>query len=331
MRAIIAAVVASCLVVLTSLVNTDAKAQGAAAQTWPERTVKIVVPFTAGGPTDVYARLAADILHKKLGQSFIIENKPGAGGNPGTLEVARAAPDGYTLHVGGVSTHAVNQTLYSNPGFDSVNDFEHVAIIAGVSNVLFVHPGVKARTLKELLDDIKREGKDVPYPMPGIGTSPHLASEMLRRQFSLPLKPVAYRGATPAMTDIVAGHITLMFNNIDNALSHIRAGTVRALAVTSEKRVAALPDVPTFIESGAPDFRVTGWINMSAPRGTPAAIVSRINTAVIEGMHEPAMAARLAGQGVEANRMPPAEVKSFVAAERTRWATFIRETGMKLQ
>jgi len=167
--------------------------------------------------------------------------------------------------------------------------------------------------------------------MPGIGTSPHLASEMFRTRFSLPLKQVAYRGATPAMNDIVAGHISLMFNNIDNALPHIQAGTVRALAVTSSKRVAALPDVPTFIEAGAPDFTVTGWINMSAPRGTPESIVAQINAIVLAGMNEPAMTERLVGQGVEANRMSPSEVKAFVSTERDRWAKFIRETGMKLQ
>lgn len=301
------------------------------AQGWPERGVKIVVPFTPGGPTDVYARIAGDILQRKLGQSFVIENKPGAGGNPGTLEVSRATPDGYTLHVGGVSTHAVNQTLYASPGFDSVNDFEHVAIIAGVSNVLYVHPSVKARTLNEFVAAIKNEGQEMPYPMPGIGTSPHLASEMMRVHYQLPMKQVAYRGATPAMSDIIAGHIKMMFNNIDNALPQIKAGNVRALAVTSQKRVPALPDVPTFIESGAADFFVTGWINMSAPRGTPAAIVARINSLVIEGMNEPEMAKRLGEQGVEANRMGPQDVKVFVTSERHRWGKFIRETGMKVQ
>lgn len=301
------------------------------AQSWPNRVVKIVVPFTPGGPTDVYARIAGDILQRKLGQSFVIENKPGAGGNPGTLEVARAAPDGYTLHVGGVSTHAVNQTLYSNSGFDAVNDFEHVAIIAGVSNVLYVHPSVKARTIKDFIAEVKGAPHETPYPMPGIGTSPHLASEMMRVTFALPMKQVAYRGATPAMSDIIAGHITMMFNNIDNALPHIQEGKVRALAVTSAKRVAALPDVPTFVESGAPDFVVTGWLNMSAPRGTPAAIVDRINALIVEGMNEPKMAKRLADQGVEANHLRPQDVKAFVASERERWGKFIRQTGMKLQ
>lgn len=301
------------------------------AQNWPLRTVKIVVPFTPGGPTDVYARIAGEILQKRLGQSFVIENRPGAGGNPGTLEVARAAPDGYVLHAGGVSTHAVNQTLYANSGFDAVNDFEHIAILAGVSNVLFVHPSVKARSLKELVDHIKTEGKEVAYPMPGIGTSPHLASEMMRIRFGLPMKAVAYRGATPAMADIVAGHILLMVNSVDNSLSQIKAGNVRALAVTSAKRIAALPEVPTFMEAGATDFMVAGWINMSAPRGTPPEIVSRINSLVLEGMREPSLAKRFEEQGVEVSRLTPPEVKAFVAAERARWGAFIREAGIKLQ
>ncbi len=316
---------------LAAVVTAMCVTSPASAQSWPERGVKIVVPFTPGGPTDVYARIAGEILQRKLGQSFVIENKPGAGGNPGTLEVARATPDGYTLHVGGVSTHAVNQTLYANSGFDAVNDFEHVAIIAGVSNVLYVHPSVKARSLKEFIAEIKSSREEMPYPMPGIGTSPHLASEMMRVHYDLPMKQVAYRGATPAMSDIIAGHIKMMFNNIDNALPQINAGTVRALAVTSQKRVAALPDVPTFIESGAADFFVTGWINMSAPRGTPAAIVERINKLVIDGMNEPAMAKRLGEQGVEANQMSPQDVKAFVTTERARWGRFIRETGMKVQ
>lgn len=154
---------------------------------------------------------------------------------------------------------------------------------------------------------------------------------MMRVRFALPLRQVAYRRATPAMTDIVAGHITLMFNNIDNALPHIKAGTVRALAVTSAKRVEAFPDVPTFMESGAADFLVTGWINKSAPRGTPAAVVERINALVLEGLSEPVLAKRFVEQGVETNKMKPAAVKAFVSAERERWGKFIRESGMKVQ
>ena len=297
---------------------------------WPSRVVKIVVPFPAGGPTDVYARMAGDILQRRLGLQIVVENKPGAGGNIAAAEVVKAAPDGYTLLVGGPSTHAINQTLYARPGFDSSTDLEQIAIIARAPSIATVHPTVPAATFQDYLALIRREGKEVPYPMPGIGTTPHLAGELLRARYDLPLKAVAYRGAGPALNDAIGGHVLFMLNNVDLALPHVKSGALRGLAVTSRARIPALPDVPTMAEVGIPDMEIEVWHIMAAPKGTPRAIIDKLNRAVLEGMNDPAMVAKLAEQGVSVDQRTPDELKVFVAAERERWSKIVKLSGAKL-
>ena len=302
----------------------------AAQDAWPSRVVKIVVPFPAGGPTDIYARMAGEILQRKLNLQIVVENKPGAGGNIAAAEVARAAPDGYTLLVGGPSTHAINQALYARPGFDSVADFEQIAIIARAPSIATVHPSVKAATFQEYVATIKREGKEVPYPMPGIGTTPHLAGELLRARYDLPLKAVAYRGAAPALNDAIGGHVLFMINNVDLALPHVKSGALRGLAVTSKARIPALPDVPTMAEVGIPDMEIEVWHIMAAPKGTPRAIVDKLNRAVLEGMNDPATIAKLAEQGVSVDQLDPDALRAFVVSERERWGRIVKVSGAKI-
>lgn len=305
---------------------------GAFAASYPSQAVKIVVPFAPGGTTDVLARLVSDQMHKRFAQPFIVENRPGAAGNVGTAAVAKAAPDGHTLLLGGIGPNAVNPSLFPNIPYDPIRDFTPIALLGIGSNVLVVGPGVPASVvdLKSFVAWAKLQGSKLTYASPGQGTSNHLASEVFRRQAGFAATPANYRGAAPALNDVIAGHLPFMFNNLEVALPQISGGTVRALAVTAPKRLPNLPQVATFAEQGYPDLDVSPWFGLFGPPGLPASIVGPLHDAAVAGMAAPDVVEKLSPFGMVTRPASPAEFAAFVEREVTRWAKTIKELGISI-
>jgi tripartite-type tricarboxylate transporter receptor subunit TctC len=247
---------------------------------YPGKPVRLVVPFPAGGTTDILARAVAQKLSEAWGQSVVVDNRPGAGGNIGSELVARAAPDGYTLLMGTVGTHAINASLYSKMPYDHVKDFAPVILVAGVPNVLVVNPSVPVNSVPELIAYLKANPGKVNFASSGSGTSIHLSGELFKVMTGVQMTHVPYKGSAPALTDLVGGQVQLMFDNLPSSLAFIKAGKLRALAVTSAARAAALPDVPTIAESGVPGFEASSWVGVLAPTGTPPDVIARINAEV---------------------------------------------------
>jgi tripartite-type tricarboxylate transporter receptor subunit TctC len=310
-----------------ALLGGRARAQAA----WPNKPIQVVVPFAAGGPTDVQMRLVAEGLSERLGQQLVIENRAGAGGNVGAAAVARAAADGYTLLAGTVGTHAINEFLYKTPGFRPQEDFAPVAMIGSGPNVLVVAKDFPARTVAELVVKAKAEAGKLNYASPGAGTSNHLAMELFKSRAGIDVTAVNFRGAGPALNDVMAGHVPMMFNGIDNALPMIEAGSVRALAISSRARSTRLPDVPTLIESGFAEFETASWTALFAPAGTPGAIIDRLNALVREVTGVGKVADRYAALGLVAPQLAPADLRNFVVVERKRWEEAVKAAGVQAQ
>lgn len=305
---------------------------GARAQTYPSRPVTIIVPFVAGGTTDIMARLMADRLGNALGQRFIVENRPGAGGNPGSAAVARAEPDGLTLLMGTVGTHAINSSLYAKMPFDPVRDFAPIAFVSGVPNAMIVNPErIPVRTPAEFLEFARNKPGGANMASSGLGTSIHLSGEMFQQRTGLKMTHVPYRGSAPALTDMLSGQVDVMFDNLPSCLGFIQGGQLRALAVTSAARSAALPDVPTMAESGFPGFDASSWFGLFAPRGTPEAITARLNRESLAALGTDDMRRRLAELGAEPRPMTPVEFAAFIAAEQERWAAAVKASGARLE
>ncbi len=301
------------------------------AQDYPTRPIHMVVPFSAGGTTDIFARLMADKLTKSLGQPVVVENKAGAGGNTGTDSVARADADGYTLVMGTIGTHAINASLYTKMPFDPQKDFVPVAFVAGVPNVLEVNPQkVKAKTVQEFIAEAKAAKPPLTMASSGNGTSIHLSGELFKQMAGVDLTHVPYRGSGPAVNDLVGGQVDVMFDNLPSSIGQIRAGTLRAIAVTSAQRSPALPDVPTVAESGLPGFDASSWFALFAPANTPKPIVDKINKAVLEALQDPAVKQRYAEVGAEMRPMSPAELGAFQKAEQEKWAKVVKLSGAKV-
>ena len=306
-------------------------ASGAFAQDYPTRTINMVVPFSAGGTTDIFARLLAEKLTKSLGQPVIVENKAGAGGNTGSDNVARAAPDGYTLLMGTIGTHAINASLYTKMPFDPEKDFVPVAFAAGVPNVLEVNPQkVKAKTVQEFIAEAKAAKPPLTMASSGNGTSIHLSGELFKQMTGVDMTHVPYRGSGPAVNDLVGGQVDVMFDNLPSSIGQIRAGTLRPIAVTSLTRSPALPDVPTIAESGVPGFDASSWFAIFAPAKTPKAIVDKINKAVNEALADPAVKQRYAEVGAEIRIMTPEQLGAFQKAEQEKWAKVVKISGAKV-
>jgi tripartite-type tricarboxylate transporter receptor subunit TctC len=306
-------------------------ASGAFAQDYPTRPVTMVVPFSAGGTTDIFARLLAEKLTKSLGQPVIVENKAGAGGNTGSDNVARATPDGYTLLMGTIGTHAINSSLYTKMPFDPQKDFVPVAFAAGVPNVLEVNPQkVKAKTVQEFIAEAKAAKPPLTMASSGNGTSIHLSGELFKQMTGVDMTHVPYRGSGPAVNDLVGGQVDVMFDNLPSSIGQIRAGTLRPIAVTSLTRSPALPDVPTIAESGVPGFDASSWFAIFAPAKTPKAIVDKINKAVNEALEEPAVKQRYAEVGAEIRIMTPDQLGAFQKAEQEKWAKVVQVSGAKV-
>ena len=307
------------------------QAQGA----WPNKPVRIVVPFAAAGTTDILARALAPELSKAFGQTFIIENKAGAGGNLGADLVAKSAPDGYTLLMGTVGTQSINPSLYPKMTYDAVKDFVPITLVAGVPNVLVMNPA-KAQAagitdVKTLIAYARAHPGKLNMASSGNGTSIHLAGELFKTMTGTYMVHFPYRGSGPALLDLIGGTMDLMFDNLPSALPQIKSGKLVALAVTSSTRSAALPDVPTVAEAGpVKGFEASSWFGLLAPAGTPAEIVNRVQQESAKALATPALKERLLSQGAIPGGMTPAEFGRFIDAETKKWSAVVKTSGAKV-
>jgi len=300
------------------------------ADTFPSKPVRIVVPFTPGGSTDILARAVGQKLAEAWGQPVVIENKPGAGGNVGVELVAKSAPDGYTIVMGHIGTFAANPALYRQLPYDPVKDFAPITLVAMVPNVLVVGPAVQSRSLAELIAYAKANPGKLDYGSGGNGSAAHLATEYFRMRTGVELQHVPYKGTGPAVADLLGGQIGVMITGALPLLPHIRSGKLRALAVASPKRLAILPDVPTIAESGYPGFAAVQWYGLFAPAATPKDVVAKINRDAIRALKDPAVAERLASEGAEPVGDTPEQFGAFVKSEIELWGKVIRESGAKV-
>lgn len=304
---------------------------------WPTKPVRLVVPFAAGGTTDILARAIAPELQRVFGQPFVVDNKPGAGGNTGAADVAKSAADGYTILMGTVGTHAINPSLYPKMPYDHVKDFVPITLVAGVPNVVVMNPASAERYKVSSLADLFLAARANPGKLnvasSGNGTSIHLAAELYKSMTGTFMLHLPYRGSGPALIDLIAGNVDLMFDNLPSALPHIKSGRLKALAVTSGKRSAALPDVPTVAEAGGQmlrNFEASSWFGLFAPAGTPSDIVNRLQQETARAMAQPAVNERLVAQGALPGGQPPAEFASFIDAETKKWAQVVKASGAKI-
>ena len=304
-----------------------APATAMAQAAWPERPVRIVVPFPPGGSNDIVARYLAETMREKLGQPFLVENRSGAGANLGADLVAKSPPDGHTLLVAAPGPFAINQHLYRSMPFDPARDLAPVALVASVPIVLMVPANSPVRTLAELIAQARREPGRLAFGSSSIGGTNHLAGELLKSMAGIDIVHVPYRGAAPAMTDLIAGRLQLYFDNMPGVLPQVREGRVRAIAVAGARRASVLPDLPTMSEAGLPGFEASAWFGMAAPGATPAALVQRINAAVLAALAEPALRERLAQAGAEPGGLDATAFARFVEAEREKWGRVVRASG----
>ena len=304
---------------------------------WPTKPVRLVVPFAAGGTTDIIARTMAPELAKAFGQPFVVDNKPGAGGNTAGAEVAKSAPDGYTLLVATVGTHGINAALYPKMPFDHTKDFAPITLLASVPNVLALNPAVAQKYGINSVADFIKAAKANPGKLnmasSGNGTSIHLSGELFKAMTGTYVVHFPYRGSGPALIDLMGGSMDLMFDNVPSALPHIKSGKLKALAVTSAKRSDVLPDLPTIAEAGGPalkGFEATSWFGLAAPAGTPADIVNRLQAECAKALASPAVKERLLSQGAIPGGMSSADFTKFIAAETAKWAKVVKAAGAKV-
>ena len=305
-------------------------ATGALAQPYPNHPIRLVVPFPAGGTTDILARDAAPKLTEVLGQPVVVDNRPGAGGNIGADLVAKSQPDGYTLLVGTVGTHAINPSLYAKMPYDHVKDFAPVVLVAGVPNVLVVNPSLPVNSVADLIKLAKSKPGSVNFASSGNGTSIHLSGELFKTMAGVDMTHVPYKGSAPALIDLVSGQVQVMFDNLPSSLPQIKAGKLRAIAVTSLKRSPALPDVPTISESGLPGFEASSWFGLLAPAGTPPAVVTRLNAEVNKWLQSPEGREQLLAQGAQAAGGTPEQFVAHIRAETDKWAKVVKASGAKV-
>ena len=305
--------------------------RGAPAQDrYPSRPVRLVVPFPPGGSTDVIGRLAAAELQTRLGQAVVVENRPGASGSIGSAGVARSAPDGYTLLFSNVASQGVMPALSPQAvTYDPVNDFTHIGLIGVYWSTLLVHPSVPARTLAGFVAEAKRRPGQINFATSGIGSSPHLFTEILKVEAGIDIVHVPYRGSGPALTAVLANEVPAMADSLPSATPHIRSGALRALGVSSERRVAAFPELPTFAEQGYPKMALDNWYGISGPPGMPAPAVERVAEALNASLNDPAFAERLRQVGLEAKVMNGESFRRFIADMFEVWKETVRVSGVR--
>jgi tripartite-type tricarboxylate transporter receptor subunit TctC len=303
----------------------------AQAQTYPDRPIRLIAPFPAGGLADVLARAVGDQLTKSLGQPVVVENRAGAGGNTGAAAVATAAPDGYTLLMSSAGILTANPFLYSKMPFDVETAFVPISNVAEMSMLLVVHPKLEAKTLKEFVALAKARPGKINFGSPGIGTTGHLGLAMFMHAADVKITHVPYRGAAPAVQDLIAGQIDGVVDNPPTVISHIESGKLRPLAVAAKSRMALLPGVPTAAEGGVADYEASSWFGIAAPAGTPAPIVERLHKEIVAALRHPAMQERFAKSGARLVGNTPREFVAQIRAERTRWGEIIKAAGIKAE
>jgi tripartite-type tricarboxylate transporter receptor subunit TctC len=303
----------------------------AAADDYPSRPITLIVPYAAGGGNDLMARLAADKMSAALGQPIVIENRGGAGGSIATRQVAHAAPDGYTLGLGGTGTLAVDPTLYQNVGYDPRRDFAPVGLIATSALVVLVNPQVPAKTIPELIALAKAEPGKLTFASAGVGSGIHLGAELFASMAGIKLTHIPYKGSAPALTDLIGGHVSIYFSSLPPAIGLVQDGKVRALAVTGPERSKTFPDLPTVAEAGLPGYAAVLHYGIVAPAGTPAAIVARLNQALNAALATPDMRQRFALEGAEPLPSTPAEYAADIDREEAKWAKVVKTSGAKVE
>ena len=301
----------------------------AAAQDYPAKPIKLIVPFPPGGGTDISARTLVSKLSESAKWTFVVENKPGAGGNLGIEQAVRSPADGYTLVIGQTSNLAINPALYAKLPYDPLKDLAPVALVVSAPVVLVVAANSKYRSLGELIAEARKD-PGVTFASPGNGTVSHLAGELLQRAAGVKLTHVPYKGAAQAMTDTLGGQVQSFMSSVPSALSHIKSGRLRALAVTSAQRSPELPSVPTVAESGYRGFEASTWYGLLAPAGTPASVIARLNAEVNRALATQEVRARLASEGGETLGGSPEQFAAFLAAEHAKWGRVVRESGAKV-
>lgn len=300
-----------------------------AASEYPVRPIRLVAPFPPGGPTDLLARVVASGLTQRWGQQVVVDNRPGAAGNIGSEVAARAAPDGYTLLMGTVATHAINESLYARMPFAPHKDFAAVALAAQTPSAFVVHPAIPAKSFADFLALMKSRGNALNYAHAGVGTIAHLAVELLRMQTGIEVTSVAYKGTAPAINDTIAGQTHFMITSTLTVQPFVKSGRLRALAVTSSRRSAAFPELPTVMEVGLPDYLVVGWAGVFAPARVPQAIIDRLNTDINASLAGADVRERLLASGSEPNAMTAAAFGQFARAETARWAKVVKLAGIR--
>ena len=302
----------------------------ASAQAYPTRPVTLVIPFPPGGGNDALGRLVADKMSKSIGQQIVVDNRGGAGGTIATRAVARSAPDGYTILLAYTGTIAVNPSLYANPGYDPRRDFAPIGLIAGLSSVLVVHPSLPVHSLAELIAFAKAQPGRIDYAFVP-GTVGHITTELFADSAAIKINRIPYKGNGPAMTDLIGGHVSMMFLSILPVLEHVRAGTLRALALTSATRSELLPGVPSIAEAGVPGFSAAIHYGLLAPAGTPRDIVARLNAALVAALAADDVKTRLAAEGTEPLPGTPEDYAADIDAEETRWGALVRKLNLKVE
>jgi tripartite-type tricarboxylate transporter receptor subunit TctC len=316
---------------ILSLLLLGLAACAAAAQSaWPTaKPITLVVPYGAGGTNDIIARAVAAKLTQALGQSVVVENRPGAGGNVGAAGVARAPADGYTLLTAPVSLLSINKWVYRGMGFDPEKDFAPITMVGRVPNVLLVNPAVPVLSMEELIRYLRANPQKLSFASMGSGTSGHLSGEMLKTLANVDMQHVPYKGSAPALNDLMGNHVQMMFDNLPTALPLVKSGKLRAFAVTSAQRSPLLPDVPTLTEAGVKGFEATAWFGFVAPAGTPAPILDRLNAEVLKALSDRSFRAELTAQGVEVVGNSRAEFARLIADESLKWKQVVDKSGAK--
>jgi tripartite-type tricarboxylate transporter receptor subunit TctC len=300
----------------------------AAAQAYPAKPIRFIVPFPPGGSADILARAIGQKAGEGLGQSLVIENRPGAGTAIGAEALAKSAPDGYAIMIGTVSSHAIGPALNPKLPFDPVRDFAPVSLVASIPFAMIVHPSVPAKTVAEFVVLARAKPGTLNYSSAGSGTSNHLAGELLRSMTGIEIVHIPYKGSAPALNDLVSGQVSMMFDLVLTAAPHVKSGAVRGLAVTSAQRSSVLPDLPTVAES-IPGYEVSAWFGIFAPAGVPQPVVQRLNAEFVKALQQPDLRQRLASQGAEPLTSTPDEFAAYLRAEIDKWARVVKAAGMK--
>ena len=303
----------------------------AMAQSWPTRPVRVIVSYPPGGGNDNLARIFAQKLGERLGQPFVVENKPGAGTLIGSEAAAKSPADGHTLLLSSIVTHALAPALYPKIPYDPLRDFVAVTTLAVAPTVLVVNPAFPAKSVQEIVTLARASPGKYTFPSGGNGTTPHISGEIFKAMTGTDLLHVPYKGGGPALADLIGGQVNMMFDTAASAMPHVRSGKLRAIAIATPKRHPDFPDVPTFAEQGLPDYSINSWYSLHAPAGTPREIVNRLHAEVVEVLKLPDVVERLKTLNADPGGMPPAEFDAFVRAELQRYGDVIRKAGIKLE